>query len=698
MKAAKLFLVVVLLFSGVLQAQVAPDATGSKPGVNVSSFEYKILGISDPDVSPIPIDLWAKVYIPDGATGKLPVVVLLHGNHATCGTDDGLGPARRDDNIQYTLTGTCPDRYVVIPNHLGYEYLAQPLASWGYIVVSINANRGVTAAPAVAGDRGLNLRRGRLVLRHFKQLVALNNDSTSPLFHRIDFSHIGLMGHSRGGEGMRAAYEQYRAAGSPWPARIGTPLTFDGLFEIGPVDGQTGAPDNPNRLNADGLAWTVILPNCDGDVFDLEGTKPFDRMMLITNESPARFKATYTVWGTNHNFYNTQWQSSDSLGCHGQTRLFPNLLGSPDQRTVSSAAFLAFFRGAVGPAADPTFLENFNPQFGLPAVVTNVTRVDRGYTDSPSSTVTKVFDDFSNPPANSYITSNVQFQITGVSQHDVSQRAAAVSWNAASANVFFQSNSASPVDLSAYQTLDVRLTRQCGDPLCLNSGPQYHTSTNFSMQLITGSGSKSGSVQAQDYVSLTGPVGSLVEFSGVTPHPMFLTARIPLSAFAGANLANVTGVRFTFDDTNTDQIFIANIRASRLSGVAGSSSLIAGQPLPEDDTALPTDNTPDQNTVKTMKSVAASPAIGNAAGIDITLASNRPFLPAGQVLTLQIGNQQFGISRFSDDGSTNQVVFTLTQDQFNSLQQGDSISVQYGSSGLGHTWNFGHVDKTMLNQ
>ena len=222
----------------------------------------------------------------------------------------------------------------MIPNHAGYDYLARPLASWGYIVVSINANRGVTAAPGELTDRGLNLRRGRLVLRHLKHLVQLDTTASSPLYQKIDFSHVGLMGHSRGGEGMRAAYEQYRAPGSPWPARIGTPIGFEALFEIGPVDGQTGPRANPNRLNADGLAWTVLLPNCDGDVFNLQGVKPFDRMMLITNESPARFKATYTVWGTNHNFYNTEWQFSDSPGCLGQTRLFPRLLGSADQRAA----------------------------------------------------------------------------------------------------------------------------------------------------------------------------------------------------------------------------------------------------------------------------------------------------------------------------------------------------------------------------
>jgi len=697
MKNMRTALAAALLLATTAWAQVAPDATGSNPGVTVTSFEYKATGILDTNVAPIPIDVWAKVYMPSGFKGKLPLIVFLHGNHATCGTFDGFGPARRDDKIDYTLTGTCPDRYVVIPNHLGYEYLARPLASWGFIVVSINANRGVTAAPGVVGDPGLNLRRGRLVLRHLMQLAAFNSDPASALFGRIDFTHVGLMGHSRGGEGMRAAYEQFRAAGSPWPARIGTPVNFEGLFEIGPVDGQTGPRGNPNRLNADGLAWTVLLPNCDGDVFNLQGIKPFDRMLLITGESPARFKATYTVWGTNHDFYNTQWQFSDSPGCLGQKRLFPQLLGSPDQTTISSAAGMAFFRGNIGPGSNPVFNQNFDPEFALPAVVSNITRVDRGYTDSPSSTVTAVFDDFPNPTTNTYIAQNVQFSITGISQHDPSQHAAVISWNAASTKVFLQTNAPSALNLTTFKTLDFRVARQCGDADCDNPGPQFHTSTNFSIQLITGSGSAvSGSAQLQDFVSLTGPVGSLTRGAGVLPHPMMITARIPLTAFAGADLTKVRGVRFTFDDTNTDQIFIANVRLSSVSGLSGTSPQL--MVLPTNDMPLTVDTTPDQNAVNTMKSVSASSALKGQNGVDITLSSNRPFLPGGELLVLQIGNQQFDVSRLGDDGSTNQVTFTLTSDEFASLQQGDPITVQYGDGRNGKNWNFGHVDKNMLSQ
>jgi hypothetical protein len=102
------------------------------------------------------------------------------GNHGTCGRfDAGLG-VRVDDRIDYTTSGTCPPGYVVAPSHAGYHYLAEPLASYGYVVVSINANRGVNAAPGVSGDAGLNLRRGRLVLRHLHQLAQWNNGIAWP--------------------------------------------------------------------------------------------------------------------------------------------------------------------------------------------------------------------------------------------------------------------------------------------------------------------------------------------------------------------------------------------------------------------------------------------------------------------------------------------------------------------------------------
>src|SRR5215468_2159446 len=377
-------LLCLLFLATPLAAQVAPDATQLSGGPFTVS-EYKLPAAIDPVVSAtLATELWARVYRPASlGSSQHALLVFLHGNHATCGRLAGPGE-HFDINVQYTFTGTCPAGFIPVPSHAGYSYLAERLASLGYIVVSINANRGINAAPGVLGDRGLNLRRGRLVLRHLLQLKNWNSGLETPpaelsdLVGKIDFSHVGLLGHSRGGEGMRAAYNLYQSDPAPinWQGLIGS-VTFEGIFEIGPVDGQTSM-----TLNALGTSWNVLLPMCDGDVFNLQGVKPFDRMLRFTSESPARPKSTFAVWGTNHNFYNTEWQTSDSAGCFANKRLFSHLYGSADQRSIALAAVLAFFRGNVGTAADPLFNQNFNPQIDLPAVVTNTTRVDRGYSDT----------------------------------------------------------------------------------------------------------------------------------------------------------------------------------------------------------------------------------------------------------------------------------------------------------------------------
>src|SRR5215510_11930618 len=552
-------LTIMLAVTTVSFGQTAPDATATGPFTTTSS-EYKLPPTNDNLVAPqVVTELWARVYRPtDLDNAPQPLLIFLHGNHATCGRFEGAGQGRLDINIQYTLTGTCPSGYVVVPSHEGYAYFAERLASWGYIVVSINANRGVNAAPGVTGDRGLNLRRGRLVLRHLEKLSRWNAGAEIPpgglndLVGRIDFSHVGLLGHSRGGEGMRAAYNFYQSdpGGTNWKSLIGA-VTFEGIFEIGPVDRQTSL-----TLNALGTAWNVLLPMCDGDVFNLQGVKPFDRMLRVTAESPARQKSTFAVWGANHNFYNTEWQTSDSAGCFANQRLFDHLPGSADERTTAIASAVAFFVANVGASKLPDYNRIFNPQFGLPASVANLTRVDRGYTDSPDSSLTAIFDDFtgltgfnSHGPAN---TSNNVFVVHGhVANHDpVQQFAALVSWNGPGDDTFFQdnwTNSGSGLDVSSFGTLDFRVSRQCADPadlLCNKTSNWFNFDTNFSIRLVGANGGLSNAVQLQDYLSLTGPVGSLVFGFGTAGHPILQTARVPLTAFGNSAIVNnLRGVR-----------------------------------------------------------------------------------------------------------------------------------------------------------
>ena len=681
-------------------AQTAPDATGLGPYTTTSS-EYKLAAAIDPDVSTeLATELWARIYRPvDLSAAPYPVVIVLHGNHATCGRFEGIGPGRFDINVQYTFTGTCPPGYVVVPSHAGYAYFAERLAAWGYVVVSINANRGVNAAPGLSDDRGLNLRRGRLILKHLQRLHEWNDGAAAPaslgfdIRGVLDFNHVGMLGHSRGGEGVRAAYNLYRDSGSPWPARIG-PVTFEGIFEIGPVDGQTS-----RILNADGTAWNVLLPMCDGDVFNLQGVRPFDRMMLIRSELPApRPKSTFTVWGANHNFYNTEWQLSDSPGCLGHKRLFGHLLGSPDQRTTALASVLAFFRAHVGPAANPSFAELFNPQFDLPPIVADVTRVDRGYTDSADAAVTTTFDDFDRPTGvnssgalNS--ASNVTVTHGGIANHSAQQRVAQIAWKAPGSDTFFQSNwtpGGQGRNARSFKTLDFRVSRQCGDAACSKTDSQWLFETNFSVRLVGADDSLSAAIPIRNYLTLTGPVGGLVRFVGSSPHPILETVRVPLAAFgSSAIVQNLRGVRFTFDDTKADEIFIGNIRLSTVSSSSAASFLapgtLAGEDSPIDDGQAKT----DVNDVKAIRAASAT-------DVEIELASNREFLPQGELLVLRVGGREFASSRYPQTGETGRVTFTMSAEEFAQLEDGAPLTVQYG---LGHTnsgWRFGRLNKGQL--
>ena len=292
--------------------------------VSTTSAEYKLPASDDPDVLPGTVtELWARVYRPAVlVSGKTyPLIVFLHGNNGTCG--HGSNP-RIDDNCGYTNTGICSEPgYVVTPNHLGYEYIANELAGNEYIVVSINANRGIGCLDSPTDDYGLIQARGRLVLKHLSMLSFWNRTPEATpgsldfsFFEQLDLQNVGLVGHSRGGEAVRAAYNLYSDAGSPWPAKISEPVRFRGLFEIAPTDGQAG-----RVLNALDMRWAVLLPMCDGDVTYMDGMNPFDRMVAHQGvETDETMKATFLVYGANHNFYNSEWQQSEpGAGCLGHS-------------------------------------------------------------------------------------------------------------------------------------------------------------------------------------------------------------------------------------------------------------------------------------------------------------------------------------------------------------------------------------------
>jgi hypothetical protein len=204
------------------------------------------------------IELTGEIKAPTdlGSTAH-PVIILLHGRHST--TYDPTSGAAFGE---WPPTGT----HLSIPSYLGYDYLGDVLASQGYVVVSISAN-GINARDAGAGDAGA-LARAQLIQRTLNILDNLNTDgvirtrpadathpgtdlfsgTSSPFGTRyvgkLNLQDVGLMGHSRGGEGVVRSYLLNQSLGSPYGVQA--------VFALAPIDFQNELINN--------VPFAVLLP------------------------------------------------------------------------------------------------------------------------------------------------------------------------------------------------------------------------------------------------------------------------------------------------------------------------------------------------------------------------------------------------------------------------------------------------------
>ncbi|HEX7304931.1 hypothetical protein, partial [Lentzea sp.] len=267
----------------------AADVDPGTPGQYATTTgEYDLDPVTLPGY-PVPIEMKGVVVAPEGAPGKRPLVLFLHGRHFTCYS--------RTNPNQITINWPCPAGMTTVPSDRGYLKAQRLLASQGYLTVSISAN-GINAQDSTAVDAGAQA-RSSLVRHHLARWADWSSGSgTPPAGVQADLSEVLLVGHSRGGEGVnRAATDST----TPPPGDTGfdgpVRWTIRGDVLIGPtIFGHNPAPDVPS---------VTFLPGCDGDVSDLQGQMFVDQTRGLSR-GEALHSALYVV-GANHNYFNSEW-------------------------------------------------------------------------------------------------------------------------------------------------------------------------------------------------------------------------------------------------------------------------------------------------------------------------------------------------------------------------------------------------------
>jgi hypothetical protein len=554
-----------------LVAGVAP-ALGQDPGapgpLAVTREEYNFGDTAfQPMNFPGPVELLASIHYPTALAGPYPMIILLHGRHATCFS--GTGGA--------FLQWPCTNNREPIPSYKGYDYVSEVLASHGYVVVSISAN-GTNAVDNSVFDLGA-LARAELIQKHLDILNTFNTTGGAPFGNKFvgkfDLSKVGTMGHSRGGEGVVRHYVLNNSLGAPYGIKA--------VFPLAPVDF--------NRFVVNNAALNVLLPYCDGDVADLQGVHFYDdaRYNVPGDQSPKHYEL---VMGANHNFYNTVWSPGSSTipgaandwlfvpngqnDSHCGTKAGNQRLTEAQQRGTGVAYMSAFFRAYVGgesqfipiltgdaPPPPSAQTNNLFVSYHAPAALR--LDVNRLLNDTNLSintlagAATKIdltpYDlcGGAAPPANKCLPGSLNAQQPHTTP---SARSSArgmtqlrTGWNNLTGNY---RNDIPPTlgNVSGFQSVQFRVSVNFEDVRNVPGLAQ-----DFRVVLTDASGA-SVSVRVSDFSSaLFYPPGEIL----AVPKVVLNTVRVPLSAFNGVNLNNVRSVQFSFNERLQGALLITDV-------------------------------------------------------------------------------------------------------------------------------------------
>jgi dienelactone hydrolase len=492
-----------------------PSLAGPYAGsIGQSDYALPAIDVPSTDAGPTPTDslpLTATIRYPaqyNGAgaplaAGTFPLIVIMHGNSS------------------------------MTTSYLGYNYLLDHLAGWGFIAMSIYA-------PSGAGIET----RARAILAHIA-IMAQNQANPGMFQGHIDLGNIGIAGHSRGGEAVVRAARINTAEALGWKLKAGVSI----------------APTDYYHYGDPGIPLLVIYGANDGDV---SGAWPGRTGFDIYDEA-GRSRSFVFVYGATHDRFNTEWASIEAtteLTWDITASDIPHLIPLGAHENVAKGYATAFFQAGLQGRAEQ--LEYFSA--GLKPSLTSGLQI---YT-SHQTAGSLVLDNFSQhnvavntlggavaPAALSALSEDQLRTLDSHSPHVVP--GGNVAWQGG-AGVYLTNLPASKKDLSAYAVLSFRVTQKYESP----RNPAGQTQ-DFDVRLTDRSG-KSRAIRAGIFTSI--PYPYVRGYDDLVKSAMN-SVRIPLESYSIANLgaqdvdlSNVASVSFEFDADASGEIDIDDIEFS----------------------------------------------------------------------------------------------------------------------------------------
>jgi hypothetical protein len=551
---SRIALVALIMLTACAQSEITPTARPPQI-LSYDLGEATIVQEHFPPDSPfreMPVRLEGVIGVP-GDDEPHPVVLIMHGSHVICRTED-IWPCPRDQEQK---------------NFEGFSYLVEALAEAGYVALSINVNAEHTFA---FGEAPPTMRTTQLIDLHLNELSAANRGESDrfgvDLVRKVDLNKMTWLGHSRGGEFANWILRDNDLFGSterPYGPVQGLILVAPSMISL-------------DALPAADLATATILPACDQDVVDLAGQNYYESARLA-DERNSIATSVY-LDGANHNHFNTVLEPErldppeDRPDCTADQLLSPSEL--QEFLVGYSRDFLETLYGPVELAADASRRLGLAVSEPVPtALYTCAVRLN---TLAPSTSRLSIVQPRSDAeltrnllggdvtlddlvahycPAGYYVPSEepgsepckrVNFNQPGYPQQMV------VSWASPGAE-WRMGVPEEYADLSGYEAIQLRAAVDPLSDLNAEGEPQ-----SFTVRLTDAEGGIAEAIIS----GIVYPAGvrrpnDFFEGGRFTGQVYMSAVRIPLADFAGIDLARLTEVALVFDQTATGTLFIADL-------------------------------------------------------------------------------------------------------------------------------------------